>query len=90
MTQALGIELFYPSVHTVLDFFGLAVYIVGVIAMAAGVTWLVVRISPTRDPEADEDDLAQDTLERRVLEVVRLGDRAVGDLPADHVDARGK
>jgi hypothetical protein len=36
-------------VHTVLDFFGLALYIVVVIAMAAGVTWLVVRISPTRD-----------------------------------------
>ena len=34
-----------------LAFFGLAVYIVGVIALAAGVTWLVVRISPTRDPK---------------------------------------
>ena len=40
---------------TSFDFFGLAVYIVGVIALAAGVTWLVVRISPTTRPEADED-----------------------------------
>ena len=37
--------------HEVLSFFGLAVYIVGVIALAAGVTWLVVRISPTREPK---------------------------------------
>ena len=34
---------------TVLDFLGLIVYIVGVIALAAGVTWAVVRISPTKD-----------------------------------------
>ena len=51
MTQALGIRLFYERVHEVLSFFGLIVYIVGVISLAAGVTWLVVRISPTKDPK---------------------------------------
>jgi hypothetical protein len=39
-------------VHTVLSFIGLAFYVVLVIAMAAGVTWLVVRISPTKDKGA--------------------------------------
>ena len=28
---------------------GLIVYIVGVISLAAGITWAVVRISPTKD-----------------------------------------
>jgi hypothetical protein len=36
-------------VHTFLSFIGLAAYVVGVIALAAGVTALVVRISPTKD-----------------------------------------
>ncbi len=37
---------------TVLGLLGLVVFIVGVIALAAGVTWLVVKISPQRkDPE---------------------------------------
>jgi len=36
-------------VHTVLDFIGLAIYVVCVIGAAAGVTALVVRISPTKD-----------------------------------------
>ena len=51
MTQALGIGLLYEGVETVLEMLGLVVYIVGVIAMAAGATWLTVRISPTRDPK---------------------------------------
>ena len=37
---------------TVLDFLGLAFYVVVVIGLAAGVTWLVVRISPTKDKAA--------------------------------------
>jgi hypothetical protein len=36
-------------VQTFLDFLGLAAYILCVIGGAAGVTALVVRISPTRD-----------------------------------------
>jgi len=51
MTQALGIGLLYERVENVLDFLGLILYIVGVIGMAAGATWLTVRISPTRDPK---------------------------------------
>jgi hypothetical protein len=39
-------------VHTFLSFIGLAVYVVLVIGLAAGVTALVVRISPTKDKSA--------------------------------------
>jgi hypothetical protein len=39
-------------VNTVLDFIGLIFYVVLVVALAAGVTWLVVRISPTKDTKA--------------------------------------
>jgi hypothetical protein len=35
-------------VVTVLGLIGLALFIVGVIAISAGVTWLVVKISPTQ------------------------------------------
>ena len=38
--------------HDVLNFLLLALYIVSVIAGAAFITWLVVRISPTRDTKA--------------------------------------
>ena len=37
---------------TVLDFIGLAFYVIVVIGLAAGATWLVVRISPTKDKAA--------------------------------------
>jgi hypothetical protein len=37
----------YPtSVANVLGLLGIAVFIVCVVALAAGVTWLVVRVSP--------------------------------------------
>jgi hypothetical protein len=37
----------YPSpVTTVLGLVGLALFIVGMLALSAGVTWLVVRVSP--------------------------------------------
>jgi hypothetical protein len=39
-------------VGTVLDFIGLVIYVVLVIGLAAGVTALVVRISPTKDTAA--------------------------------------
>ena len=35
--------------HTVLSFIGLAFYVVLVIALAAGMTALVVRLSPTKE-----------------------------------------
>ena len=35
--------------HTVLSFIGLAAYVIGVIGLAAGMTALVVRLSPTKD-----------------------------------------
>ena len=38
--------------HNVLDFIGLVVYVVLVIGLAAGMTALVVRLSPTRDKAA--------------------------------------
>ena len=40
-------RLFYEAMTTVLGLVGLFLVIVGVIALAAGVTWLVVKISPT-------------------------------------------
>jgi hypothetical protein len=39
-------------VSIVLDFIGLIAYVVVVIGLAAGATWLVVRISPTKDKTA--------------------------------------
>jgi hypothetical protein len=39
-------------VKTVLEFIGLVFYVVVVIGLAAGVTALVVRISPTKDKPA--------------------------------------
>ena len=33
---------------TVLGLFGLALYIVAVLALASGVTWLVVKLSPSK------------------------------------------
>ena len=36
---------------TVLGLIGLAFFIVGVIALAAGVTWTVVKLSPPREPK---------------------------------------
>ena len=42
--------------ENVLDMLGLVLYVVAVIAMAAGVTALVVRISPTRDPKPKAAD----------------------------------
>ncbi len=40
--------------HTVLSFIGLAAYVIAVIALAAGVTALVVRLSPTKDVSASK------------------------------------
>jgi hypothetical protein len=39
---------------TVLGLLAFVVYIAVVIAFAAGVTWLVVRITPTKKPKAAE------------------------------------
>ena len=33
---------------TVLGLFGLLVYIVGIVSLAAGVTWVVVKLSPSK------------------------------------------
>ena len=33
---------------TVLGLIGLVLFVVGVIALAAGITWLVIKISPTQ------------------------------------------
>jgi hypothetical protein len=38
-------------VTTVLGLLGLAVFIVGVIGVAAGVTWAVVKITPAEKPQ---------------------------------------
>jgi hypothetical protein len=38
-------------VSTVLGLIGLVFFIIGVIALAAGVTWTVVKLSPPREPK---------------------------------------
>ena len=39
--------------HTVLGLAAFVVFIVAVISVAAGITWLVVRLSPTKKPKPD-------------------------------------
>jgi hypothetical protein len=34
--------------HTALGLLGLLLYIIGIISLAAGVTWLVVKLSPSK------------------------------------------
>lgn len=46
-TQARAMWLFYESMDTVLGLLGMTLYIACVIALAAAITWLVVKISPT-------------------------------------------
>jgi hypothetical protein len=46
MTQARATGLFYEPMDDVLGLLGLALFILCVIALAAGVTYLVVRFSP--------------------------------------------
>jgi uncharacterized BrkB/YihY/UPF0761 family membrane protein len=51
--------VFYGAVATVLGVIGLIVFIACVIALAAGITWLVVKISPAtvgKKPVAKSDD----------------------------------
>jgi hypothetical protein len=42
-------------VSSVLGLLGLIVYVVCVIGIAAGITWLVVRITPTGKPKEAEE-----------------------------------
>jgi hypothetical protein len=39
-------------VANILGLIGMALFIVAIISLAAGVTWLVVRLSPTRGSRA--------------------------------------
>jgi hypothetical protein len=39
-------------VTTVLGLLAFVVFIVGVVAVAAGITWVVVRFSPAKKPDA--------------------------------------
>jgi hypothetical protein len=41
-------------VATALGLFGVALFIAGVIALAAAITWLVVKISPAPEPKQKE------------------------------------
>ena len=44
--------------ETVLGLLGLVLFLLAVVAFAAGVTWLTVKISPTRD-KADKEAAKQ-------------------------------
>jgi len=46
--HALGTRLFYGAMETVLGLIGLALYIVAILGLSSGVTWLVVRLSPSK------------------------------------------
>jgi hypothetical protein len=46
-------------VNTFLDMLGLIIFIVAVVALAAGVTALVVKISPTKDKKAAKQAQAE-------------------------------
>jgi len=51
--------LFYESMATALGLVGLLIFIACVIALAAAITWLVVKISPTtvgKKPAAKSND----------------------------------
>jgi hypothetical protein len=39
---------------TLLSLLGVVVFIIGTIAVAATVTWVVVRVSPSRTPQKSE------------------------------------
>jgi hypothetical protein len=47
MTHARGMRLFYERMGTFLGLLGIIAYIVCVIAIAAAITWLVVKYTPT-------------------------------------------
>lgn len=49
MTHARGMRLFYGCMGTVLGLLGMALWIAVVIAIAAGITYAVVRIFPGDD-----------------------------------------
>jgi hypothetical protein len=40
---------------TVLGLIGLALYVLAILSLSAGVTWLVIRISPTRTASTKPD-----------------------------------
>ena len=82
----------------VLGLLGIVLFCACVIALAAAVTWLVVKLSPakkakpagaarSRQPSSLDRRERQDVVERRVVEVVRLGDGLVRDLAVDDVHA---
>jgi hypothetical protein len=47
MTHARGTRLSYDLVENALGLIGFVVFILCVVGLAAGVTWLVVRLSPS-------------------------------------------
>ena len=63
MTHALAMsKRSYPTlVKDVLGLFGIAVFIVVMIALAAGVTWLVVKVSPSPEKKKQRAALKQRT-----------------------------
>ena len=44
--------------ETVLGLIGLVIYIVGIVSLAAGVTWIVVKLSPSKSVKELEADSA--------------------------------
>jgi hypothetical protein len=46
--------------ETVLGLIGLVAYAAGIIGLAAGVTWIVVKVSPSEKPKKPEPEPATD------------------------------
>jgi hypothetical protein len=63
MTHALAMSSrSYPTfVKDVLGLIGIALFIVAIISLAAGVTWLVVKISPSPERKKQRAALKQQT-----------------------------
>ena len=63
MTHALAMSSrSYPTlVKDVLGLIGIALFIVAIISLAAGVTWLVVKVSPSPDEKKRRAALKQQT-----------------------------
>jgi hypothetical protein len=48
MTHARGMRLFYGRMDTALGLIGMAIYMILVVGLAAAITWLVVKVSPSK------------------------------------------
>ena len=62
MTHARGTAVFYEAMEEILGLIALAGYILAIIGLAAGITYVVIRIFPTeREPKKKEGPEREET-----------------------------